>query len=171
MDNSDPTRVEYSSGGYTYVLKLAPSRVSMRCGLRVAATLAPVMQGITRAKSKDGLFTAAMIYLFTNPDLEDKVISLVDAFAPCTEVFVDGTNPPQSYNLGSAGAKGPWVDVHFAGKQDEFIDWLGRACHQNLASFLGGLLAKAKAAESALEELMKNSESPTAAPKSGSSGG
>ncbi len=168
MENLDPEgRVMYSSGGYSYVLKMAPGRLSLRCGLRLAATLAPVMQGITRAKSKEGLFTAAMIYLFTNPDLEDKVLSLVDAFAPYTEVFVDGALPPVSYNLGSNGTKGPWIDAHFAGKQDALIDWLTRACTQNLSSFLGGLLAKAKEAEAALEAAMKNSDSPNPAPTTG----
>jgi hypothetical protein len=161
-------RATYSSGGHTYVLKLAPSRVSMRCGLRVAAALSPVFEGIARAKTKDGIFVAAMIYLFTNPDLEAKVLSLVDAFAPYTEVFVDGAVPPRSYNLGSTGTQGPWIDVHFAGKQDAFLEWLGYACQQNLESFLGGLLAKAKQAEKALDDLMpKASSSPSPAQTTG----
>jgi hypothetical protein len=79
--------------------------------------------------------------------------------------------PPQSYNLGSNGTQGPWIDVHFAGRQDQLLDWLGRACAQNLSSFLSGLLAKAKEAESALEALgvgsKTNSESQTPAAKTG----
>jgi hypothetical protein len=166
MDTTEP--ITYSSGGHTYILKLAPARLALRCGVRVAAALAPIVEGITKAKTKDGIFTAAMIYLFTNPDLEDKVLSLVDAFAPYTEVFVDGSMPPVSYNLGSQGTKGVWVDVHFAGKQDALLDWLGRVCQQNLESFLGGLLAKAKQAEAALDALSKtNSSSQTPAPKTG----
>jgi hypothetical protein len=168
MDLDPEGRHTYSSGGYTYVMRMAPGRLSTRCGLRLAATLAPVMEGIMKAKSADGIFAAAVIYLFTNPDLEDKVVSLIDAFAPYTEVVVDGVMPPQSYNLGSAGTRGVWVDVHFAGKQDAMLTWLGKACQQNLESFLDGLLAKAKEAEGALAALLpKSSESPTPAPTSG----
>jgi hypothetical protein len=169
MQIREDGRAEYSSGGYTYLLKLAPARVSLRCGTRIAATLMPVAEGIAKAKTADGIFLAAVIYLFTNPDLEDKVVSLIDAFAPYTEVFVDGAVPPRSYNLGSVGQAGPWIDVHFAGKQDALLEWLSCACKQNLESFLDGLLAKAKSAENALVELLKqkSSTSPSPADTSG----
>jgi hypothetical protein len=165
-------RLQYTLNGHTYVIRKAPARLSMRCGLRVAAVLAPVLGGMLRAKNVDGAFALAMQYLFTNPDLEDKVLSLVDAFAPYTEVFKDGSMPPVSYNLGSSGAQGQWIDVHFAGKQDEMIDWLGRVLDQNLRSFLGGLLAKAKDAEAALSALgaeasEKSSASQSPAAKTG----
>ncbi len=161
---TDDDRLMYSSGGYTYVMRLAPSRQALRCGFRVAAALAPVMSGISRLKNASGAFAAAMTYLFQNPQTEENVIYLVDAFAPYTEVIVDGSNPPVTFTLGNK------VDQHFAGKQDALLDWLGRACNQNLASFLGGLLAKAKDAEAALVDLgvaAKSSESPSPAEKSG----
>lgn len=153
MNEQLDDRLTYSSNGHTYVMRKAPARLAMRCGLRVAGVLSPVMRGLMSLKNAEGAFAAAMAYLFENPELEDKVLSLVDAFAPYTEVIVDGSMPPQSYNLGSKGTRGEWIDVHFAGKQDQMIDWLGRACEQNLSSFLGGLLAKAKEAESALAGL------------------
>lgn len=166
MDNTDD-RLQYSNNGYTYTLKLAPGRLSLRCGLRVAAVLAPVMGGLAKLKKADGAFAASMVYLFTNPALEDIVLSLVDTFAPYTEVNVDGAMPPQSFTLSGTGTRGPWIDVHFAGRQDALLDWLGHACKQNLASFLGGLLAKAREAEAALEALKKSSESPNPAEASG----
>jgi len=161
-------RTEFTHEGVRYIMKLAPSRLSLRCGFRVAAALAPVMGVVAKQRTPEGIFAAAMSYLFQNPATEENVLYLVDAFAPYTEVIIDAANPPITFTLSTK------IDDHFAGHQDVLMDWLGRAIEQNLRSFLPGLLAQQARLGSALEELgvtaKKSSSSPNPAEKSGSSG-
>ena len=141
-------------GAFTYKVRHADASTGLAMGARLANMAAPLVSGARKGASVE----RAIEYALSQPDLGANLQALAKAFAPFTMLVT------------AEGAELPLATVfedHFAGRYDALLAWLIGVLKFDLSSFLAGLSTAAGALAEELPKAKSESESPTAAPKTG----